>query len=277
MVAPISWKKALNPGIYLVTALPVLSVLTLTLGKNAGWVCTAGAAVILLQHGINVLNDVTDWRRGADVEKTSSWIRFHRGDLAAATRHGRGAVALGIAIGLVAVIGAGKTTLLFFALPLVGLGISYNSGQKPLSYGALGEWVTGLCCGPGVAGSLYWLAEGRFDGVGLCLVAAYTLLSVGILLSHQPPQVLTDSLAGKQSFAVRHGALQAAKMAKFFFTLALLFLCFAYGPKVVVLLCVALVTGQVLAARVTPRSLLLGATQVVAVAALLAFYTEVLR
>jgi len=34
---------------------------------------------------------------------------------------------------------------------------------------------------------------------------AFGALAVAVLLSHQPPQVLTDFAAGKMSFAVRHG------------------------------------------------------------------------
>lgn len=277
MVSPISFWKALNPPIYLVSVLPLLSVLTLTVGRQGGWVVLAGIGVVWLQHGINVLNDVTDWRRGADVEKTDSWIRYHRGNLKQGSRHGWASVVIGLALGLSAVFGAGREQLLLLALPLVALGISYNSGKKPLSYSAWGEWATGLCYGPGVAGCLYWLAEGRMTGVGLALVAAYACLSVGILLSHQPPQVLTDSLAGKQSFAVRHGARNAANTAKGLFSGALIFLCLAHGPQLWILLWGALVLGHVLYHRANPKTLLMGATQVVAVAALVVLYSEVIR
>ncbi len=269
--------KTLNPPIYLVSLLPVLSVLALTSGRNGGWVLLAGAGVILLQHGINVLNDVTDWRRGADVEKSDSWIHFHQGNLKIASRHGWVSAAVGVLVGLVAVFGAGRASLLYFALPLVALGISYNAGKKPLSYSALGEWATGLCYGPGVAGCLYWLAMGRMDLTGLALIAAYALLSVAILFSHQPPQVLTDSLAGKQSFAVRHGARAAASTAKLLFAAALVFLCLAHGPKLVMLLCGAIVIWRVTSARIEPKSILVGASQVVGVGALVVLYSEVFR
>ncbi|NBT57551.1 hypothetical protein EBT16_02090, partial [bacterium] len=43
---------------------------------------------------------------------------------------------------------------------------------------------------------------------------AFGALAVAVLLSHQPPQVLTDFAAGKMSFAVRHGVDQTYRVAR---------------------------------------------------------------
>ena len=56
------WWEALNPPVYLVSILPGLGVWLLArTGGNESYVLAAATlAVVLLQHMINVLNDVSD-------------------------------------------------------------------------------------------------------------------------------------------------------------------------------------------------------------------------
>jgi 1,4-dihydroxy-2-naphthoate octaprenyltransferase len=96
--------------------------------------------------------------------------------------------------------------ILAIALPMVGLGYLYNSGKRPLSYTRMGEWVTGLCYGPGVVGCLWLLTDSPIDLRSILAMAAFAALSVALLFSHQPPQIESDKQAGKHSFAVRFGA-----------------------------------------------------------------------
>lgn len=117
----------------------------------------AVVAVILIQHAINVLNDVADWRLGADEEKWDSWVRYHRKDTRAATLHGWLSSLAGGLLGLGTLIFAEKLWILVIALPMVSLGYLYGSGKRPLSCTRLGEWVTGLCYGPGVVGCMWLL------------------------------------------------------------------------------------------------------------------------
>jgi 1,4-dihydroxy-2-naphthoate octaprenyltransferase len=173
--------------------------------------------VVLVQHAVNVLNDVADWRLGADAEKWGSWVRVHGEDLAVAARHGWLSVLAGGLIGLAVLAWGHRLWLLAFALPLVGLGFLYNAGKKPLSYTWLAEWVTGLCYGPGVFGCL-WLVIGHdIDRAALLGCAAFGCLAVAILLSHQPPQIRTDRQAGKRSFAARYGAVRTYRTARLLF------------------------------------------------------------
>lgn len=178
---------------------------------------TATTAVIFLQHGINLLNDVSDWRLGADEEKWNSWVRYHHGKLQTAAWHGRLSFLAGGLLGLGTLIQTGRLWILLFALPMVALGYLYNSGKRPLSYTWAGEWVTGLCYGPGVVGGL-WLLIGRPAGAVMALAAiAFGALAVALLLSHQPPQIDTDRAAGKHSFAVRFGAPRTLSVSRILF------------------------------------------------------------
>ena len=56
---------------------------------------------------------------------------------------------------------------------------------------------------------------------------AFAAFASALLLSHQPPQIETDRAAGKQSFAVRHGAALTRKVALYLQVLTLLSLLFA--------------------------------------------------
>ncbi len=217
------WIRALNPPIYLVSVLPGLGVTLLaqSLPAHATGLVLATLAVVLLQHAINLFNDAADWRLGADVEKVDSWVRVHRGQTQTAVLHGGLSLLAGGLLGLAVLWYQQQWWLLLIALPLVGLGYLYNAGARPLSYTRLGEWVTGICYGPGVFGCL-WLVSGmQPDARMLAGMLAFGALAVALLLSHQPPQIETDRNAGKRSFAVRFGAARTVSVARLLFALFL--------------------------------------------------------
>jgi 1,4-dihydroxy-2-naphthoate polyprenyltransferase len=208
--------QALNPAIYLISILPGLAVILLA-GQQSGWyygLSLATFAVVLLQHAINVFNDLSDWRLGADVNKMDSWVRFHQQDMRAVALHGTISFLAGMLLGLYVLHISSQYWLLAIAAPLVVLGYLYNSGSKPLSYSSAGEWVTGVCYGPGVFGCL-WLVSGHsVDTIYVLGSVAFAALSLSLLLSHQPPQIETDRQAGKHSFAARNGARKTYTVAR---------------------------------------------------------------
>jgi len=224
VIGDLSWWGALHPPIYLISLIPGLSVFALIglASTSITPLLFATLGVILLQHGINVLNDVTDWKRDADVEKNNSWVRFHNENLTLARAHGISIWLMGGVTGLCAIYLTDKWWLLWIATPLVVLGYLYNSQKKPISYGSFSELVTGLCYGPGVFGCLWMLVQSEFSITAGLGTFAFTALSIAVLLSHQPSQVLTDAMAGKQSFAVRYGARSARLVSKGLYGLAIL-------------------------------------------------------
>ena len=218
------WWQALDPPIYLISILPGAAVWLLTgiQGRQLAEVGIATLAVVLLQHAINVLNDVSDWRLGADIDKRNSWVRFHDETPRVAAIHGYISLVLGALLGLAVLVAASRIWIAPAAAPLVLLGYLYNSGSRPLSYTHFGEWVTGLCYGPGVFGGLWLIVASQPVSVGIFGSIAFFALSVALLLSHQPPQIDTDRQAGKLSFAVRFGARKTYAGAKLLFLLFLL-------------------------------------------------------
>jgi len=222
VMAPAGWREALNPAIYLISLLPGLVVLMLAESDAMGVVLAATAAVVLLQHAINVLNDVADWKLGADEEKWDSWVRVH-GATRAATVHGVLSFLAGGTLGLAVLVLTGKLWVLGVAAPLVVLGFLYNAGPRPLSYTFLGEWVTGICYG-GVFACLWLLTDKGFGIPAMAGSLAFAALAVSLLLSHQPPQIETDRVAGKHSFAVRYGAEKTIRVSRSLFVFALVML-----------------------------------------------------
>lgn len=165
----------------------------------------ATLAVVLLQHAINLFNDASDWKLGADTEKADSWVRVHNGDIRPVKLHAIISFSLGGFLGLYVVFLADKLWILLVAAPLIILGYLYNAGERPLSYTWMGEWVTGICYG-GVFFCL-WLLLGLELNLSILLgTLSFAALAMSLLLSHQPPQIQTDKMAGKHSFAVRYGS-----------------------------------------------------------------------
>lgn len=227
--------RVLQPAIYLISILPVI-VCALALGGQAPffyflWV---GSAVVLIQHGINVFNDEVDWKKGADIEKKDSWYYFHRENVLALKVHAWVSFLFGTILGIALVITLNRQEVFLIALPLLLLGFFYNHSQWTLSYSAWGEWVTGICYGPGVFGCMAYLFVPRLSFELVLGSLAFSFLAVAVLLSHQPPQVLTDFAAGKRSFAVRYGVEKTYFFARLLtqlslFCLGMVFLMYQEG------------------------------------------------
>ena len=270
MIHPsVSWWSALNAPIYLISILPGIGVWLLVRPPDVKSVAliVATLAVVLLQHAINVLNDAADWRLGADVDKADSWVRVHAEDMSLVLKHGWVSFTAGSLVGTLALAWTDRLWILALALPLVALGYLYNSGPRPLSYTRLGEWVTGICYGPGVFGCL-WLVTGAPTGLMTIMgCIAFGALAVALLLSHQPPQIRTDQSAGKRSFAVRYGAALTLRTARLLFLVYLTTWLFAMSQVPAMATSLPLWLGLAASAfagtftdRLGPRYLLFSAT-----------------
>jgi len=218
----IKWWQAFNPAIYLISILPAIAVIVLA-GEAPVWkqgLLFSTLAVVLLQHAINLFNDVSDWNLGADTEKMDSWVRVHNGNTRPVTIHAIISFVSGGIIGLSVLIVGDKLWIIIIALPLITLGYLYNAGKHPLSYTWMGEWVTGVCYGPGVFGCL-WLVTGLNLNITAVLgMIAFATLAVSLLLSHQSPQIETDRAVGKKSFCVRYGLKKTRQASIALFTMA---------------------------------------------------------
>lgn len=215
------WWQALNPALYLVSILPGVAVWLLAeTAFSVTALCVATLAVVLIQHGINLLNDAKDWQLGADTYKYDSWVRAHGGSTTVAFYHGLLSLLAGAVLGLGVLWSTRQLWVLGFALPLAVLGVLYNAGKRPLSYTAAGEWATALCYG-GVFAGLWFVADQPLGWSALLGTLAFAAFATALLFSHQPPQIETDRQAGKHSFAVRHGADSTYRIASLLWSVSL--------------------------------------------------------
>ena len=229
--------QVINPPIYLISVLPGVCVWLLHPEiASLSILITATFAVVMLQHGINLHNDVTDWHRGTDVDKQLSWARYYAGHTQTLMKQTYISLLIGTLLGLYCIFLSKQFAILFLATPLVLAGYFYNAGKIPLSYTKAGEWVTAICYGPGVFGCLWWLTSKTISVEivvgGIIGSIAFAALAAAILLSHQPAQIETDSAANKISYAVRHGAARTYFMSRLLFVvfgLALLMLNLIHG------------------------------------------------
>ena len=264
------WWQALNPAIYLISILPAIGVMLVTDGSI--WltgIILATVAVVLLQHAINLFNDVSDWRLGADINKHDSWVRFYNGNTHIVNCHGVVSFLIGGALGLFVLYLSEKYWILLFASPMLLLGYLYNAGERPLSYTALGEWVTGLCYGPGVFGCLYLLTNNELTLSAWLGMFTFASLAMSLLLSHQPSQISDDRAAGKHSFAVRYGKVTTVSTARYLFLAAMIAFSMALwlmGENLLVALVFLFITIMAMAIiylnRIKPKILLLSASVV---------------
>ncbi len=215
-----------DPSIYLVSLLPGITVTTFCWPncKNIGQVLVASIAVVCMQHGINVLNDVTDGRRGTDANKVRTWMTFHSGNWERATVHGLVSWGVGSAVGSAVLIVGGHYHILFIAVPIAVVGFLYNAEPLPLSYSRFSELVTGVVYGVGVFGCL-WLVEGSANIVQtICGVIAYGSYSVAILIAHQIPQMDSDRLSDRNTLAMYWGETRSARLSKTLFVTFVVFI-----------------------------------------------------
>ena len=262
------WWQALNPAIYLISILPAVGVILISDSIFLEGIIMATAAVVLLQHAINLFNDVSDWRLGADVNKQDSWVRVYNGNTGIVNRYAIMSFFIGGLLGLLVLHLSDKYWILLFASPVLLLGYLYNAGTKPLSYTALGEWVTGLCYGPGVFGCLYLLSNNELTLSAFLGMFTFGCLAMALLLSHQPPQINDDRAADKKSFAVRYGQEITILTARYLFVAALVSFSvglYLTGDVIMVaafLLMAMIATGVIYRNIIKPKIFLLSASVV---------------
>jgi 1,4-dihydroxy-2-naphthoate octaprenyltransferase len=277
------WWQALNPAIYLVSVLPFLGVYLITDGAfRVEEVALATLAVVLLQHAINLFNDVSDWKLGADSHKQDSWVRVFDGNTRPVFWQGVLSTLAGTGLGVSVLIYSDKLWILYIALPMVLLGYLYNAGRRPLSYTALGEWVTGLCYGPGVFGCLFLLGNDQLTASSIGGMVTFGCLAMALLLSHQPPQIETDRSAGKHTFAVRYGVTTTLNTVRVLLLIAVIAFALAllhvgYGACAVVFVSLAAFAGvSLLRDAINPKTVLFAATAVLVFTLVVSFISPLI-
>ena len=208
--SPGLWLRAIRAPSLTATLMP--SVATALLGTLLGWAIApltallAGLGVLLVQVGVNLLNDVEDDNRGIDLPgRLGGSGVLQDGSLAprALARVAWAAFALGALCGLPALL---REPALLGVVAVAALGAwGYSSGPG-LKYRALGDLAVVLLCGPVLTVGFALAAFGQASWLVAVMGLAFGLAAVGILHVNNLQDMAIDAAAGARTIAQHLGA-----------------------------------------------------------------------
>lgn len=198
------------------------SVVPVAVGTAAGslsgpvspeWTALMLVVALLLQVATNLTNEYADFARGIDGTDSvgiagvivSGQMTVQRVRRCALVTYG---VALALGLVLVAVRGP---VLLVLGLLAILTGFLYNAGPRPLSATPFGEVVVFLMMGPIEVLASEMAATGRLTVTALAASIGVGLTVAAILLANNLRDRIKDAGQGRQTLAIRLGAVRGLK------------------------------------------------------------------
>lgn len=205
-----AWLAAARPATLTAGVVPVVVGTALAVADGVARPALAGAALlgaVLIQVGTNLVNDLGDFRRGADTaERLGPPRAVQRGWLserevaAGAAAALAGAVVVGISL-----VAAGGWPIALIGVASLACAVAYTAGPFPLAYVGLGDlFVLLFFGGAAVCGTYYVQARAVTGGAAWASVAA-GLMATAILVVNNLRDRETDARAGKRTLVVRFG------------------------------------------------------------------------
>jgi 1,4-dihydroxy-2-naphthoate octaprenyltransferase len=197
---------------------------------RAGPAMAALLGALLIQLGTNFVNDVGDFRRGADTARSGPPRALAMGWLSVSD------IRAGIAVSFGAAVVAGLYLTWAAGWPVIAIGVAsilagaaYTSGPYPLAYHALGEVFVFLFFGFVAVCGTYFVEARALSSMALITALPVGALASAILVVNNVRDRETDRAAGKRTLSV----LLKASIARFEYP-ALLALAFATPVVLVV-------------------------------------------
>ncbi len=204
------WWAAIRPATLWAGAVPVIVGTALAVAEgHRAWAAAAAAMLgaLLIQIGTNLVNDYSDFHKGADTDDrlgparatAKGWLSPRQVAVGAALSL-IGAAAVGVYITLI-----GGWPMLVLGLVSIACAVAYTAGPFPLAYVGLGDvFVLGFFGIAATAGT-YYLQAGQVS-LGVVLAGlAVGALATAILVVNNLRDRHTDARAGKRTTAVRFG------------------------------------------------------------------------
>lgn len=221
------WFHATRPRTLPVGIASVLTGVALAIHLHGFHLPSALLAVItavLLQIAANFANDALDFRRGADTAERLGPVR-----LAASGQATERAVltATGIVLllatlcGLYLVIRGGWPILVLGLLSLV-CAVAYTGGPFPIAYKGLGEVFVFLFFGPAAVAGTAWVQSREWAWEMLWFSIPVGLIASATLVVNNLRDIETDRRAGKNTVAVRIGAVNTIRQYRLIWAIGLL-------------------------------------------------------
>lgn len=217
------WILAVRPKLYVASIAPVILGTALAVSDGlVHWlsfpllvICSA-----LIQTTSNLINDLEDARRGADVDRIGP-MRLVSSGLISATEMRNVSILVATAafiIGLPLVYRAGWEVLAIGVICLI-MAWAYTGGPFPLAYHGLGDVAAFMFFGLFALTGTYFVHACTWSSDAFVLAIGPGLLVTNILGVNNIRDIPTDTLAGKRTLAVRIGSMPA-RIMYVLFTLA---------------------------------------------------------
>lgn len=204
------WWAAIRPATLWAGAVPVIVGTALAVAEgHRAWAAAAAAMLgaLLIQIGTNLVNDYSDFHKGADTDDRLGPAR--------ATAKGwltPRQVAGGAALSLIGAAAIGAYITLIGGWPMLALGlvsiacaVAYTAGPFPLAYLGLGDVFVLAFFGVGATAGTYYLQAGAVSPGAVLAGLAVGALATAILVVNNLRDRHTDARAGKRTTAVRFG------------------------------------------------------------------------
>ncbi len=207
------WFHAIRPKTLVAGAAPVLvgSALAWADGRFVDWVgALALVCAVLIQIASNFINELEDFKRGADARRVGPIRAVSAGLITPASmrRASWGVVLTAFVLGLPIVWHAGPIVLGIGVVCLV-MAWMYTGGPFPLAYHGLGEVFAFLFFGVVAVAGTYYAHAGRWSADAFVASVGPGLLAANILAVNNLRDMYTDAIANKRTLAVRFGAMFA--------------------------------------------------------------------
>jgi len=215
------WFEALRPKTLPASIVPVAlgSAIAAIDGKFTWSIFIATLlCAALMQIASNFINEIYDFRRGAD---TPLRLGPRRAVSEGVISEQNMKFAALIAITVAFLIGLYLTSIAGWPIFVVGVislaaAWAYTGGKYPLAYIGLGEAMAFIFYGIIAVCGVYYIYPGTVTQSAVMLSLAPAALSANILAVNNIRDIETDRIAGKRTFAVRFGVIYARVMYAIF-------------------------------------------------------------
>ncbi|MBC8044830.1 MAG: 1,4-dihydroxy-2-naphthoate polyprenyltransferase [Rhizobacter sp.] len=218
------WIGATRPRTLAAAVVPVAlgTALAFADGK-ADWSSAAVAlfCAVLIQIGTNFINEIYDFRKGADTAERLGPTRAVAAGLIseqAMTIAAMLVLAVAFFAGLV-LVWRGGLVILMIGLASLFFAWAYTGGPYPLAYNGLGDVFVFLFFGVAAVCGTYYAQALAWSLPSLVLAVAPGTLAANILGANNLRDIQTDAAVGKRTLAVRLG-LQTGKQIYIALTIA---------------------------------------------------------
>lgn len=206
-----AWVAAARPATLTAGVVPVVVGTALAAADGVARPGVAAGALlgaVLIQIGTNLVNDLEDFRRGADTAERlgppravqQGWLTGRQVALGAVAALG-GAVAIGAWL-----VAVGGWPIVWVGLASVAAAVAYTAGPFPLAYVGLGDLFVLLFFGVVAVCGTYWLQAQALSAGVVWASVAVGLAATAILVVNNLRDRVGDGRAGKRTLVVRLGA-----------------------------------------------------------------------